>query len=156
MNVLDAAYNTVHDYPGGAEALAGRLGKRGTSLCHEVAQNMPHAKLGVLDAMKIMGMSGDLRILHAQAAELQCMVVPLPAFDSPDAATAAHIARVAQEFADVMCAVATGMADGVVTDNELRSIERHWGELIASGQPVLAQARSMNRRCNPQASTAGA
>ena len=155
MNVQDAAYNTVHDYPGGAEALAGRLGKRGTSLCHEVAQNMPHAKLGLLDAVKIMSMSGDIRMLHAQAAGLQCMVVPLPTFDSPDSATAAHIARVAQEFADVMCAVATGMADGVVTDNELRSIERHWGELIASGQPVLAQARAMNRR-STSASTTGA
>ena len=26
MNITDAAYNTVHDYPGGASALAARMG----------------------------------------------------------------------------------------------------------------------------------
>ena len=69
-SVLDAAYHTVHDYPGGAPALAARLGKRPAVLCHEVAPGPSNAsaKFGLMDAMRIMAMTGDHRVLSRPAA----------------------------------------------------------------------------------------
>lgn len=64
MNLQDAAYHTVHDYPGGTSALAVRLGKHTTTLNHEVRPPVgSSAKLGLVDAQRIMAMSGDHRIL---------------------------------------------------------------------------------------------
>lgn len=149
MNVLDAAYHTVHDYPGGAAALALRLGKSCSSLSHEVKPPAGStAKHGLLDAVKIMQLAGDYRVLHAIAAQCGGMFVPLPelAEESP----CAHgVARVAREFADVMGEVASSMADAVVSDNELARIERAWGELLQAGQGMLAHIAALNEAGKP-------
>ena len=156
MNVRDAAYHLVHDYPGGAEALAPRLGKRATSLSAEVSPNpvlgshgRPAAKLGLLETMTMMQMSGDHRVLFAMAAELGYLAVPLPRVDEDDhsdAATAAQrLGELAREFADVMGAAVTGLADGRLTDNELSQVEDEWGQLVARGQQLLALFVSLNQ-----------
>lgn len=59
MNPLDAAYNLVRDYPGGASSLAPRLDKNPSVLSHEVTAT-GSAKLGLLTAIKITELSGDL------------------------------------------------------------------------------------------------
>ena len=143
MDIRDAAYHTVHDYPGGSSSLAPRLGKRPGVLCHEVAPpEGSSAKLGLVDALRIVQMTGDARILAAFAVECGHMVVPLPAQRPeplPHDARAAgeHLAEVAREFADVMAAASMALADGRVCENERRSIERQFGELIAAGQAML-------------------
>lgn len=158
MNVRDAAYHLVHDYPGGAEALAPRLGKRANSLSAEVAPNpvlgshgRPAAKLGLLEALTIMQMSSDHRVLHAMAAELGYLNIPLPRLvdedDDSDATTAAlRLGELAREFAEVMGAAVAALADGRLTDNELRRVETEWGHLVAHGQQLLALFVSMNQQ----------
>lgn len=149
MNIQDAAYHTVHDYPGGASALAPRLGKSSTTLCHEVRPPVGSvAKLGLIDAQRMMAMSGDHRILHAMAAELGHFVVPLPAL-ADSAGSADELAHLAREFGDVVGAVATAMADGKVTDNELKGLERQWGELVAAGQHMLQHFARLNAESKP-------
>lgn len=145
MNVLDALYHTVHDFDGGAEALAVRLGKRGTSLCHEVRPPAGgSAKAGLLDAVKIMEITHDYRTLHAMAARCGFMAVPLPDLDGAHADTASYLAEVAREFSDLMQVVAVGAADGAITDNELAGLERQWGELVAAGTRLLGNFAAMN------------
>lgn len=154
MNVLDAAYHTVHDYPGGAEALAVRLGnKRGTSLSHEVRPPAGStAKLGLMTAVEIMELSGDLRILNAICGRLNCAPpVPLPAGDHEDGCAAALAAEVARDFAELMGEVARDVADSVITDNELQRLERRFGELVAAGQRMLAHFGQINATAKPTA-----
>lgn len=149
MNIDDAAYHTVHDYPGGASALAPRLGKSSTTLCHEVRPPVGSAaKLGLKDAQKMMALSGDHRILHAQAAELGHFMVPLPALADSNG-SADELAQLAREFGDVCTAVAAAMADGKVSDNELRGLERQWGELVAAGQHMLQHFAQLNAAGKP-------
>lgn len=151
MDIRDAAYHTVHDYPGGASALALRLGKSCTTLNHEVKPPAgSSAKLGLLDAVKIMEMSGDHRVMHAIAARLGQMVIPLPQLDA-DSPGANHLADVAREFAEVMQEVALGAADGRISDNERARIERSWGELLVAGQRMLAHFASLNAAGKPAA-----
>jgi len=153
MNVQDAAYHTVHDYPGGAEALGPRVGKRGTSLSAEVQIRSPREaandlssrpKFGLLDAVKVMHLSGDHRIFFALASELGYLAVPLPDSTAPAESCARSVAAVAEEFASLMHEVAIDIADGRISDNELVRVERCWGKLIATGQHLLKALADIN------------
>lgn len=68
MNVTDAAYATVHDYPGGSDSLAPRLGTSGAVLRNKVNPNNDRNTLALEEADQLMGISGDYRILQALAA----------------------------------------------------------------------------------------
>ena len=168
MNVADACFHTIHDYPGGAEALGPRLGKRGTSLSHEVQPRSPAdiaamqeagrtvPKFSVLDAERVMKMTkelgrADLRILTALATSMGCMVLQLPDMDADELPAAADVAKVAREFGALMGRVAQTLADGKVTDNELAEVERQSGLLIASMQHLLAGMGRMNAELRAEA-----
>jgi hypothetical protein len=144
MNVLASAYNVVSDYRGGASALAPLLGKSASTLSHEVSPNCAHAKLGLLDAVKITAFTGDWRILEAYAAEVGALVVPIHSNAGGEADTLAALAKLAQEFAELVSATGEAMADGQVTDNELARMERKTGELVQAAQRLLGLARARN------------
>jgi hypothetical protein len=132
MNLLDAAYNVVHDYPGGSQSLAPRLGKSASSLCHEVTATGT-AKLGLLDAAKITQLTGDLRILSAFATNAGQMLVPLPQcaeFAANECML--RLADTAREFGTLCNEVAVDLADGNISQNELARIDKECGNLIAS------------------------
>jgi len=132
MNLLDAAYNAVHDYQGGAASLAPRMGKSPTTLAHEVS-GQGAAKLGLLDAAKITQMTGDLRILTAFATNAGQMLVPLPSAGMAVGDDCMlRLADTAKEFGDLCREVATDLIDGAISDNELSRIDRECGDLIAS------------------------
>lgn len=147
MSVRDALYHTVHDYDGGAEALAQRLGKRGTSLCHEVRPPAGSAaKAGVEDAMRIMEITGDFRALHAMNARLGHIAMPLPNLDGAPESTITHLAAMSKEFNDVVQAAAVSAADGVISDNELNQVQRQIGELVAASQALLSDFVNQNAK----------
>lgn len=154
MNVSDAAYNTAHDYPGGSKALSLRLGKAATTLADEVNPNLTHAKLGLLDAIKMQVMSRDYRVLYAMAAELGHASFPLPDLDRIDSNCSQSVATLAKEFGELMAEVAQGLADGDVNDNELKRLEREAGQLVSALQQLLRHAATLNAKSKP--SVAGA
>ena len=146
MNVQTAAFNLVHDYPGGATALAPLLGKSASTLSHEVDPNYATAKLGLADALKLTMLSKDRSILNAFALNCHCMVLPLPSSpDGIDDDTFKSVTRMAREFAEVIGQVAEVTADGAVSDNELGRVEREAAELVAAVQVVLAALQARNR-----------
>ena len=68
MNTRDAAYLTGHHYPGGVPALAARMGMDARELSRKLNPNT--SALSLDEAVVLMALSGDHRILHAMAAEL--------------------------------------------------------------------------------------
>jgi hypothetical protein len=144
MQLLDAAYNCVHDYPGGAPSLAPRLGKSVHTLNHELTASGT-AKLGLVDACRISHFTGDMRILHAFAEELGHMCIRLPAVDGAAGGNVMQaLAASSKEFAELCQEVCSSMADNQVSDNELARIERARGELLAQ----LAQLGEFTRQHN--------
>lgn len=149
MNLLDAAYNVVHDYPGGAQSLAPRMGKSATSLSHEVTATGT-AKLGLLDAAKITQLTGNPLILEVFAMINGKMLLPLP-----DAALVAgdecllRLADTAREFGELCKEIGADLADNVISDNELDRINRDGGELIASIYALLQSLERRNREGKP-------
>jgi hypothetical protein len=131
MRLRDAAYNVVHDYPGGAESLAPRMGKSSTTLNHEV-NGTGSAKLGGEDMEKITQLSGDLRILHEFATNCGQMLVPLPsAGELPKDDCMMRLAETAKEFGELCREVASDLASGYITDNMMGRINKECGLLIA-------------------------
>jgi hypothetical protein len=151
MNVQTAAFNLVHDYPGGATALAPLLGKSASTLNHEVDPNYPTAKLGLADALKLTVLSKDRGVLNAFAMACHCMVLPLPSCaDGIDDDTFKGVTRLAREFAEVISQISEVTADGAVSDNELGRVEREASELVSAVQAVLTTLRVRNEAGKPK------
>ena len=149
MNLLDAAYALVHEYPGGSESLAPRVGKNATTLSHEVL-GTGAAKLGLLTAETMTIFSGDLRILQEFAANCEQMVVPLPKLDpgqSDDCML--RLAATAHEFGKLCTEVAGDLVDGQISDNELARIDRECGRLIASVHSMRKALAQRNQAGKP-------
>lgn len=149
MDILDAAYNVVHDYPGGPDSLGPRVGKNPVTLSHEVRQT-GGAKLGLHTAEKLTQRTGDLRILQAFAANCGQMLVALPVLPEGVADDCMErLAVSAREFGELCTEVATDLADGVISDNELARIEKASGELVASVHALGVALAKRNQAGKP-------
>lgn len=93
MNVQDAAYRTVHDYPGGSESLAPRLGMSAAVLRGKVNPNNDRNILSLHEASQIMGVSDDFQMLHALAASHGFGLHALESGDTADIATRFGVSR---------------------------------------------------------------
>lgn len=69
MNTRDAAYLTGHHYPGGVHVLAVRMGMDARELARKLNPNT--GSLSLDEAVVLMTLSGDHRILYAMADELK-------------------------------------------------------------------------------------
>ncbi|MBX9612449.1 MAG: hypothetical protein K2X51_12580 [Burkholderiales bacterium] len=150
MNILDAAYNLVHDYPGGAHSLGPRMGKSPNTLNHEVGGD-GSAKFGLVDAVKATRLSGDFRILHSFAEACDHMCLPLPRITS--AATGSVLAALgqsSQRFAALCTEVCQGAADNVISDNELARIEVERAALLSELAQLGQAIRLLNQANKPQ------
>lgn len=67
MNIHDAFHKTVHSYPGGAEALAVRMGMKPGVLRNKANPNADYHVPTLADADRVMALSEDHAILHALA-----------------------------------------------------------------------------------------
>jgi len=131
-SVLDAAYLTAHEYPGGVPALAARMKvKSHAVLSHKLNPNNQENHLTVADLMTIMTMTGDHRALHAACLELGYMALPLPT-QTGDDATAEALTDTCKEFADYLQSVTGALADNKVTTIELRKVRKELGEMVAA------------------------
>jgi hypothetical protein len=125
MNVIDAAYATVSDYPGGAEALATRMTLDGVKvtgavLRNRVNPNNPRNRLAIDDASKIMALTGDHQILQALAAEHGYVLVKADEMlPEPVCRSVGQIMlKVSVAEGEFTRAVHDAAADGVITQNE--------------------------------------
>lgn len=153
MNEIDAAYNVVHDYPGGSESLAPRVGKNSTTLSHEVAL-VGTAKLGLQTAVKLSVASGDLRILQAFAAQCGQMLLPLPgALSLSGNDCIKRLGDVLRDSGAVVRETVADLEDGQVSFNERRRIGNECALLMRSISALVAAVDAMY--LEGQASRAG-
>lgn len=149
MSPLDAAYNAVHDYPdGGAPAIARRLGKSPTTLCHELTAT-GSAKLGLVDAVKISQLTRSTAIAQAFCAQLGG--VYLPAVPTEVQGDLAVLGNSIREFGEFASNFSQALTDGLVTHNELRSMERQALEAIGAITEALAVAKRRHEDGKPAA-----
>jgi hypothetical protein len=122
MNAIDAADATVHDYPGGSESLAPRLGMSAAVLRNKVNPNNDRNHLTLAEADRIMGATGDYRVLQALGAAHGFALQRLDDAAEPQSATSMTLG-ISMTGGDLARAIHDAMADGIITENEMKDIE---------------------------------
>ncbi|NIK50292.1 phage regulatory CII family protein [Xanthomonas arboricola] len=150
MNITDAAYHTVHSYPGGSVALATRLittkddgRERAMSdavLRSKVNPNTSTHHLTLAEASQIMGVTGDDRILHALAAEHGYTLTRTETPTGGNMLSALLLASSAKgKLAQI---IGESIVDGRITQNEAAEIAAACGDAQAMLAEVAQHARA--------------
>lgn len=144
MNVTDAAHATVHDYPGGAAALSVRVKVGPVVLSNKVNPNTTSHHLTLAEAMRIMALTGDHRILAAQCDELGYLPpVPRVDFAVSDSALLETYTRMMSELGDVSRSFHDALVDGKLTMTEVDKMRAEMMELFAAGEELLNRAAAI-------------
>lgn len=145
MNILDAAYNTVHDFPGGASALAPRIGIKSPAVLNsKVNPNTDTHHLTLLEASKMMAITGDYRILQNLNAEHGKIAIDLPTIpECQSMALTELVLSTGIGGGDVQSVFKEMMADGRVTEGEAMDMSK----VIHALHVVLAKLDAQVRAC---------
>jgi hypothetical protein len=147
MNMIDAAYATAHDYPGGTVSLAPRLGMSSAVLRGKVNPNDACHKLTLSEALNMQILTGDTRILHAMADELNFVCIPGGTFDDvADDALLDLFSTMIQRLGYFSRAFHDALSDGRVTEKEFESIRTEFYSLQASGAELLSRVESLTEK----------
>lgn len=150
MNITDAAYNTVHDYPGGASALAARMGIKSPAVLNsKVNPNTETHHLTLAEASKLMALTGDFRILQALSAEHEKVAIDLPEIpECRDMSLTDKVLCIGMKGGDVMSLFREIMADGRITEGEVRDMSK----VIYQMHVALAELNKQIQACmdNPK------
>ena len=145
MNTQDAAYATVHDYPGGSESLGPRAGISPAVLRNKVNPNNDTHHLTFAEAQRISAMTGDDRMLRAWAHERGYLLVKAPAQCCSESDMS-----VLEQMAGLMVAngafgqeVYNALADGGVDAAEMVRIESAGRGIMTAVAEVKQRLRGM-------------
>ncbi|GAO73355.1 phage regulatory CII family protein [Comamonas sp. E6] len=154
MSTLDALRRGVDNYPGGREVVAVRIGKTGEVLRKELSGAASH-KLGAVDALTIARIACEEGRPHcydyAAMVAQECggrfeLVTDAP---SETPSPVAKVSKLVVETSHVTSAVIDAMQDGVISDNELRVIEKEVAEAQEVLRKLLQAARAVNAAGKP-------
>ena len=131
MNITDAAYAVAHDYPGGTESLAPRLGMSGAVLRNKVNPNNTTHHLTLAEAMRMSEITGDRRIAEALARHLGLVCMEIPAAENcADGEVVEMMAESMKTFGDVGLEINRTFEDGRVEMHEVRRVrDAIWSHL---------------------------
>lgn len=138
MNYADAAYHTVHDYPGGAPSLAPRMGVGATVLSNKVNPNNEHNKLTLDEAVRLQEITGDARILSAMAQQLGFAVFRMPVFEGvSDQAVLETVTAIWARNGEMGGDINAAFSDGRITRAELNKINGDVYQLVSACMEML-------------------
>lgn len=124
MNVLDAFHETVHSYPGGCEALAVRMGVHAGVLRNKANPNADYHKPTLIDADRVIGLTGNPAVLHALAKNHGFVCIPVQTeAAASDIAILELVTQVWSASGTVGAEVHATLADGVVEQHEIQRVE---------------------------------
>lgn len=152
MDILDSVRRSVRHYPGGLEAVALRLGKSPSTLEKEL-RAAPQYKLGAVDAAEIAAMCVDAASPHALeyptrvAEAVECTLLALPPHaHGLSEVTAAAVAELMRDLAEVVTTVTEADRDDEISDREMREIQAKWAALVGAGQVLLQMMEAKHAR----------
>jgi hypothetical protein len=145
MNVTDAAYHTVHDYPGGADSLAPRAGiSSGQMLRNKVNPNQEGHHLSLAEAGRIVGITQDRRIPDAFAGLVGCVLINVADFNGvSDMALLETYTKLMSELGDFSQAFHKALSDGRITKKEIGQLEQQMREFQSAGAELINRAKQL-------------
>jgi len=138
MPPTDALYAAVHDYPGGAAALAPRMGIAASTLLSFANPNCESHRWPLARALQVAALTGDKRPIEAICDEAGGVFIPLGAFAQVGNGTLfKRLTKLASEFGDVPRRIQQALTDdGRISTREWRDIRREIYELQQAAAAV--------------------
>lgn len=142
---LDAAkYDLVHGYPGGAVALAQRVGMRPGTLSNKVNPDIDTHHLTVDEAVAIQAATGDCRILEAEAQVLGRVAVALGDFaTTSDVELLDLYAELHAELGDVAREIGAALKDRRITPAEFQRIDTEMRQAVQAMFELRARLQGL-------------
>lgn len=139
-----AVYNTVHDFEGGPKALANYLSVRPGTLSNKADPACDTHHLNINEALAIMLVSKDFRVLHALAFETNHAVIELTDLSgTSDMALLDAYTNMNRELGDVACAISEGLDDQRLTPAEYKRIHREMYEAFNAQIELLRRLEAL-------------
>lgn len=152
MTLQDAFYHTVHDYPGGCESLAPRMGMTAAVLRNKAN---PHSTTNIpslRDADVAMAITGNYAILHELASHHGHVCIKVDA-EAPasDLAVLELVTKVWSANGDIGHAVDHALADGRVERRELLQVR---AAIYRTQQAMHAMLARLEEMAEPERTAA--
>ena len=141
MNYKDAFYKTVHDAPGGCEALAMRMGYTAGLLRNKANPNSTTNVMTMDDASRVMELTEDYAVLHALARRHGFVCTKIDAQPASDMAVLESVTDIWGSLGQVGTLVHTALADGRIDANEVQHIEK---AIFVSIRPMMELLARLN------------
>jgi len=143
MNYKDAFHRTVHEAPGGCEALAVRLGYTAGLLRNKANPNSTTNVLTMDDASRVMELTGCHDVLHALARQHGFVCTKIDEQPASDMAVLESVTDIWKSLGEVGTQVHTALADGRIDQHEVRNIEKAIYVSIRPMMELLARLNGM-------------
>lgn len=145
MNVTDAADATVHDYPGGSESLAPRMGMSAAVLRNKVNPGNDRNHLTLAEADRLMRVTDDHRMLQALADQHGFVLQRADDVEQGGSLIAGVLAFGAAG-GELHAVIHDAMADGLITEREMQAIERSAAAEHAAVIALIHRLRAVTGR----------
>lgn len=122
MNHLDAFHQTVHSAPGGCESLAPRMGMSAAILRNKANPNSGTNKPTLDDADRLMGITGDYRVLDALAQNHGFVLTKIDEQPASDMDVLESVTSIWQRLGDVANEVHKTLEDHRVEPHEVDAV----------------------------------
>ena len=145
FSLLDAAkYSVVHDFKGGAVALAPLVNMNSLTLSNKVNPNQETHHLTVDEAVAIQNTAKDYRILNAEAALLGHVCIPLRDFAGvSDLELLNAYAAWHADVGETAFAINRALEDGKVTRAALNEVKREIHEDVQRAFEFYARLEAL-------------
>lgn len=143
----DAVRSAVHNFPGGAQALAEHVGIGAQVLRNKINPNNDTHHLSLSEAVRVVHATADFGVVHAFAEEFGGVFVPLgQCGDARTSAVLADISAMSAGFGDLIREVADDISDGVLTRNEMQRIQDEANDLRRALGQLMADLAAMQQQ----------
>ncbi len=144
MDVFEAAYRVAHDFPGGAVALAGKMGRNPGTFLNQVNPETETHHLHLGTAVQMQAITGDHRILQAMAGTLNEVCFPLPNLSRvSDDALLEMLCRIGYEGGDFYRVINLGLQNHRFTRADLAQVRNEGLEFIAAIAETMARMKGL-------------
>ena len=140
-----AAYDLVHDYRGGAKALASKTNMNAGTLQHKVNPSMETHHLTLKEAVMLMLVTQDFRLLHEICSLLDHACLCSKQYTGmADAEFLNHFSHAVSELGGMASAIHHALEDGKITTTEIRTVRKETLEAIAAMASIPARLEGMS------------
>jgi len=143
MNTIDAAYHTVHDYPGGSESLGPRIGMSAAVLRNKVNPHNSTHHLTYAEAQRIVAFTNDVRMLQAWAHAQGYLLTKAPEGTECDMAVLEQVVNLGVANGAYMRTIHDALMDARIDQKELAAIMRAKHDLQTVAETVALKMKGM-------------